>query len=126
MNKSILILALIFSMLFSGCSNLIGKTEEYKIKGQILEQNLFVCKGQINEVANVSERVFKANKKYFKIFSFIHKNMINGLQEKENVAAIGMVGFKKVIIKIIRKYFLKHIDRKKDRQHRKRNILIQN
>lgn len=124
MNKKILILILIFSMLFSGCSNLIDKTEEGKFKGHILQQNLFQYSGQINEVDNISKRVFKANNKYPKFFSLVNRNIINALQGKENVAAIGILGFKKVITKIIRKHFLKHIDRKKDRQHRKRNLLI--
>lgn len=124
MNKRILILILIFSMLFSGCSNLVDKAENSKFKAQILYQNLFLCNGQINELDNVSERIFKANKKYFKLFSFIHKNITNTSQGQENAVTAGILDFKKVIRKIIRKHFLKHIDKKRDRQHRKRNLLI--
>lgn len=124
MNKRILILILIFSMLFSGCSNLVGKAEDSKFKGHILQQNLFQCNGQINEVDNVTERIFKANKKYFKFYIFIHKNITNTSQVQENAVTAGILDFKKVIRKIIRKHFLKHIDRKRDRRHRKRNLLI--
>lgn len=122
MVKQILTLILIFSMLFSGCLNLGGKTVDNKFKRQILQENYLYYNGQADEVYNVSERGFKTNKKYLKFFSLIYKNIINASQE--NAATIGILDFKKVIRKIIRKHFLKLIDRKRDRQHRKRNLLI--
>lgn len=124
MSKQILILILIFSMLFSGCSNLVYKTENSKFKEYMLHQNLFGYNGQIDYVCNVSQRRFKDNKKWFKLFSFIHANITNTSQVQENTDAVGILDFKKVIRKIIRKHFLKHIDRKRDIQHRKRNLLI--
>lgn len=122
MVKQILTLILIFSILFSGCLNLEGKTVDNKFKRQILQENYLYYNGQADQVDNVSERVFKTNKKYLKFFSLIYKNIINDSQE--NAATIGILDFKKVIRKIIRKHFLKIIDRKRDRQHRKRNLLI--
>ncbi|MCY6356791.1 hypothetical protein [Clostridium sp. ZS2-4] len=125
MNKLILILFLIFSILFSSWSTLVGKAEESKLKDQMLQHNLFQYNGQINKIYNVSKSTFKDNNKPFKFFSFINKKVINFSQGQENVAAGGGFNLKRIIRKIIRKHFLKIIDRKRDRQHRKKNILTQ-
>ncbi|MCY6371127.1 hypothetical protein [Clostridium ganghwense] len=115
MNKKILILLLILSVILGGCSSLSDEKRHNKFKKQMLQENR-LNDIDLEEIKNGYTKSSITNNKQCKSFKFNHKNIKNSYRGRQNIFIIWSIDFKRIVRRIIKKYFLKNTDRKNFRE----------